>query len=76
MGREGIQYILIIMGKGVIKFQNFQKIKIFQKVQNFKKFIEFKKIFFKLKLKIFQNKFNFNISKISKNYKIIIKFQN
>ena len=27
MGREGVQYILIIMGRGVIKFQNFQKIK-------------------------------------------------
>ena len=26
MGREGVQYILIIMGRGVIKFQNFKKI--------------------------------------------------
>jgi hypothetical protein len=26
MGREGVQYILIIMGRGVIKFKNFQKI--------------------------------------------------
>ena len=26
MCREGVQYILIIMGRGVIKFQNFQKI--------------------------------------------------
>jgi hypothetical protein len=26
MGREGVQYILIIMGRGVIKFPNFQKI--------------------------------------------------
>jgi hypothetical protein len=39
MGREGVQYILIIMGRGVIKFQNFQKIEIFKKVQNFKKYI-------------------------------------
>ena len=35
MGREGVQYILIIMGRGVIKFPNFPKIYIFQKVQNF-----------------------------------------
>ena len=48
MGREGVQYILIIMGKGVIKFQNFQKIKIFIKVQNFKKKLKFQK---KYKLK-------------------------
>ena len=48
MGREGVQYILIIMGKGVIKFQNFQKIKIFIKVQNFKKNLKFQK---KYKLK-------------------------
>jgi hypothetical protein len=26
MGRERVQYILIIMGRGVIKFPNFQKI--------------------------------------------------
>jgi hypothetical protein len=26
MGREGVQYISIIMGRGVIKFQNVQKI--------------------------------------------------
>jgi hypothetical protein len=43
-----VQYILIIMGRRVIKFQNFQKIKIFKKVQNFKIFIKFQK---KYKLK-------------------------
>ena len=72
MGREVIQYILIIMGRGVIKFQNFQKIKIFKKVQNFKNVIEFQK---KNKNKNFKFQI-FNISKISKNYKIFIKFQN
>ena len=43
MGREGIQYILIIMGRGVITFQNFQKILIFKKVQNWIFFIEFQR---------------------------------
>jgi hypothetical protein len=35
--REGVQYILIIMGKGVIKFQNFQKNLNFQKSSKFQK---------------------------------------
>jgi hypothetical protein len=48
MGREGVQYILIIMGRGVIKFPNFPKIYIFKKLQNCKKFIKFQK---KYKLK-------------------------
>ena len=41
MGREGVQYILIIMGRGVIKFQknintnkNSKNYKIFIKFQN------------------------------------------
>jgi hypothetical protein len=37
MGGEGIQYILIIMGRGVIKFQNFQKSSKFQKIYRIKK---------------------------------------
>jgi F0F1-type ATP synthase gamma subunit len=58
MGREGVQYILIIMGRGVIKFQNFQKIKIFKKFQNFQKISKFFKKFQnfkKLKKKIYKN---------------------
>ena len=54
-----VQYILIIMGRGVIKFQNFQKIKIFKKVQNFQKSSKFqkcynisKKISIKIKIEI------------------------
>jgi hypothetical protein len=61
MGREGIQYILIIMGRRVIKFPNFQKIKISKKVQNFKNFMEFQKKIIS-KLKNLQKNFNFNIS--------------
>jgi F0F1-type ATP synthase gamma subunit len=74
MGREGVQYILIIMGRGVIKFQNFQKIKIFKKVQNFQKSSKFQKCYnISKKISI---KIKIEISKIKKNYKIFIKFQN
>ena len=37
MGREGVQYILIIMDRGVIKFQNLQKNLNFPKSSKFQK---------------------------------------
>ena len=37
MGRERVQYILIIMGRGVIKFLNFQKSSKFQKFYKIQK---------------------------------------
>ena len=66
MGGEGIQYISIIMGRGVIKFPknlNFPKISKFQKFYRISK----KK---KIKIENFSKKFLFqkfqNVHKISK----------
>jgi hypothetical protein len=60
MGREGVQYILIIMGSGVIKFQNFQTNLFFKKISIFKKFQYFHKISkltYFIRLKKIKNKF-------------------
>ena len=47
MGREGVQYILVIMGRGIIKFPNFQKKINISK--NSKNFIKFQNKFHKIK---------------------------
>jgi hypothetical protein len=46
MGREGVQYILIIMGRGVIKFP---KNLNFQKSSKFQKFYKISKKIYRLK---------------------------
>ena len=68
MGREGVQYILIIMGREVIKFPNFPKIYIFKKFQYFKKLQNFHRI---SKLTYF-----IRLKKIKKKFKIFIEFFN